>query len=98
MLDMDFESDIHAIIKKLPKKRTNLMFSATYSGKIQNLTKISENGCEILKIGQDDVKTAENLIEMLVICLLAEKTDYLVYLLKKHACRCIVFATRVCDV
>ena len=52
----------------------------------------------MLKIGQDDVKTAENLVEKLAVCQLSEKLDYVVYLLKKHACRCIVFATRVCDV
>ena len=34
MLDMDFEEDIHAILKKMVRNRVNLLFSATYGGKI----------------------------------------------------------------
>lgn len=39
MLDMGFYDDIMHIVSKLPKKRQNLMFSATMPGKIRQLTK-----------------------------------------------------------
>ena len=39
MLDMGFIHDIRKILALLPKKRQNLMFSATFSGDIRNLAK-----------------------------------------------------------
>ena len=39
MLDMGFIRDIKQIIKQLPKKRQNLLFSATFSEEIRNLSK-----------------------------------------------------------
>ena len=37
MLDMGFSEDIDSIVKKLPKKRQNLMFSATINSKIMRV-------------------------------------------------------------
>ncbi|WP_193162095.1 DEAD/DEAH box helicase [Microbulbifer hainanensis] len=39
MLDMGFIHDIKRILKVLPAKRQNLLFSATFSGEIRNLAK-----------------------------------------------------------
>lgn len=39
MLDMGFINDIRKILARLPKQRQNLMFSATYSGEIQQLAR-----------------------------------------------------------
>jgi ATP-dependent RNA helicase RhlE len=39
MLDMGFQDDINKIIKTLPAKRQNLLFSATMPGKIRQLAK-----------------------------------------------------------
>ena len=39
MLDMGFIHDIRKILKLLPKRRQNLMFSATFSDQIRNLAK-----------------------------------------------------------
>ena len=48
MLDMGFIHDIRKIIAFLPKKRQNLMFSATFSGEINTLAKtIVHNPVEI---------------------------------------------------
>lgn len=48
MLDMGFIHDIRKIIKLLPKKRQNLMFSATFSDEIRELAKtIVNNPVEI---------------------------------------------------
>jgi ATP-dependent RNA helicase RhlE len=48
MLDMGFILDIKKIIKLLPSKRQNLMFSATFAGNIRQMAKgILENPVEI---------------------------------------------------
>jgi ATP-dependent RNA helicase RhlE len=48
MLDMGFIHDIRRIIKLLPPKRQNLMFSATFAGEIRELTKsILHNPLEV---------------------------------------------------
>lgn len=48
MLDMGFQDDINKIIKALPAKRQNLLFSATMPGKIRQLAKkILHNPAEI---------------------------------------------------
>ena len=39
MLDMGFSDDINKIIDKLPKKRQNLMFSATMPAKIREMAR-----------------------------------------------------------
>ena len=39
MLDMGFIRDIRKILQLLPKKRQNLMFSATFSDEIRTLAK-----------------------------------------------------------
>ena len=39
MLDMGFINDIRKVIKMLPKKRQNLLFSATFSKDIRNMTR-----------------------------------------------------------
>ncbi len=38
MLDMGFSKDLHKILALLPKKRQNLLFSATFSAEIRKLT------------------------------------------------------------
>jgi ATP-dependent RNA helicase RhlE len=48
MLDMGFIADIRRVIKKLPSKRQNLMFSATYSEDIRGLAQsLLRNPAEI---------------------------------------------------
>jgi superfamily II DNA/RNA helicase len=50
MLDMGFFDDIMRIVKKLPEKRQNIMFSATMPLKIQQLSKKILHNPEIIKI------------------------------------------------
>jgi len=48
MLDMGFIRDIRQIIKELPKKRQNLLFSATFSSEIRELAKgLLDNPAEV---------------------------------------------------
>jgi ATP-dependent RNA helicase DeaD len=50
MLDMGFEEDLNAIISELPKKRNNLLFSATISHRIQDLAKHYLNNPFIIRL------------------------------------------------
>jgi len=48
MLDMGFIHDIRRVIKLLPQKRQNLLFSATFSGEIRTLAKgLLDNPAEV---------------------------------------------------
>jgi ATP-dependent RNA helicase RhlE len=71
MLDMGFIHDIRRIIKLLPKKRQNLLFSATFSDDIRQLAKtIVDNPVEV------SVSPANSTVDSVQQSLIAvEKTD-----------------------
>lgn len=64
MLDMGFIHDIKKILALLPKKRQNLMFSATFSGSIRQLAKGLVNDPIEISVGTRNatVKTVEQCI------------------------------------
>lgn len=48
MLDLGFEQELGSILEALPAKRQNLLFSATYPPKVQNIaSKITSNAMEV---------------------------------------------------
>ncbi|WP_041962122.1 DEAD/DEAH box helicase [Sulfurospirillum cavolei] len=48
MLDLGFEQELNSILEALPKKRQNLLFSATYPEKVQRVaSKITQNALEV---------------------------------------------------
>src|SRR5690606_31806622 len=59
MLDMGFMPDIQRIINLLPKKRQNLMFSATFSGEIRKLAESFLNDPVSIEVARRNA-TAEN--------------------------------------
>lgn len=64
MLDMGFSEDIHKIIEFLPKERQTLLFSATMSGKIKQLSKnILQDPEHISLVDADAPRTNENISE-----------------------------------
>jgi ATP-dependent RNA helicase RhlE len=50
MLDMGFINDIRRVIRLLPKKRQNLMFSATYSREIRGLANTLLHNPEVIQV------------------------------------------------
>ncbi len=64
MLDMGFIHDIRKIIQLLPKKRQNLMFSATFSNDIQTLAKSIVH--EAVEISATPKNTTVEAIEQLI--------------------------------
>jgi ATP-dependent RNA helicase RhlE len=64
MLDMGFIRDIKQIIKELPKKRQNLLFSATFSSEIRELAKGLLNSPTEISVAQRN--TTADRVEQLV--------------------------------
>lgn len=83
MLDMGFIRDIRKIIAFLPKKRQNLLFSATFSEDIRKLT----TGLLVnpIKIEVAARNTAAELVEQIAYLVnKANKTELLCHLIKEH--------------
>lgn len=62
MLDMGFLPDVKAIIGKLPQKRQTLLFSATFSDRIEKLTKEIANNPK--RINVSSFKPAEGVTQL----------------------------------
>ncbi len=83
MLDMGFIHDVRKIIRELPKKRQNLLFSATMPAEIQELaSKILDNPAkvEVAPISS----TAESITQTLYYVDKKAKTALLKHLLTEH--------------
>jgi ATP-dependent RNA helicase RhlE len=83
MLDMGFIRDIRKIIALLPKKRQNLLFSATFSEDIRKLT----TGLLVnpIKIEVAARNTAAEMVEQIAfLCNKANKTELLCHLIKTN--------------
>lgn len=93
MLDMGFYDDIKLIMKQLPKKRQNLMFSATMPPKIRKLAK--EVLVEPEEISIAISKPAENIVQAAFLTYDGQKADLLKHLLSaKELQSVIVFSSR----
>lgn len=81
MLDMGFHEDIMSIVKALPDKRQNLLFSATMPDKIKRLAK------ELLAKGHEEIqlsisKPAAGILQAAYLAYDAQKIPLLVSLIK----------------
>lgn len=91
MLDMGFYDDIMQIVKRLPKERQTLMFSATMPDKIQKMAAAILNDPAEVKIAVS--KPGEKIDQSAYICYDTQKTPILKHLFKtSHSKRVIVFA------
>ncbi len=92
MLDMGFYDDIITIVKKLPKERQTIMFSATMPPKIQKLAKTILNRPEMVNIAIS--KPAEGIKQEAYICYETQKLELLLNVLKEDETRkTIVFSS-----
>lgn len=93
MLDMGFIHDIRRIINHLPKKRQNLMFSATFSDQIRTLAKtIVNNPVEIqINTGNSTVKAISQKVHPVD---KKKKPELLLQLLTTHQWRQVLVFTR----
>ncbi len=60
MLDFSFEEELDLLLKQIPAKRQNLLFSATYPQKVQNIIKkITKEAVEVFI--EDETPTVQNI-------------------------------------
>lgn len=93
MMDMGFRDDIEYIVSKLPKKRQNLMFSATMDPKIRKLIKTIL--VHPVEISLAMSKPAENVMQVAYLCNDHDKDDFLAHILsdKKNLNKVIIFSS-----
>ena len=92
MLDMGFYDDIMQIVKKLPKERQTIMFSATMPEKIKQLAKTILNNPVEVKIAVS--KPAEKIIQTAYVCYERQKLGIIQSLFKEtNPERVIIFAS-----
>jgi ATP-dependent RNA helicase RhlE len=80
MLDMGFLPDIRRIIDRLPKKRQNLLFSATYSKEIKTLAATLLNDPAEIAVARQNA-TADNIAERVYGIAREYKRELLSYLI-----------------
>ena len=83
MLDFGFEDELKLLLGQLPKIRQNLLFSATYPPKVQNIiSKITNNAVEI--IIEDEEPTVQTITQRAIEVNKENKSALLRELIKKH--------------
>lgn len=82
MMDMGFIDDINLIISKLPKKRQNLMFSATMAPKIRSL--VREILQEPFEINLSLSKPAEGVTQQVFLAHDEQKVGLIRHVLQEH--------------
>lgn len=93
MLDMGFINDIKKVLKVLPKKRQNLLFSATFSDDIRALAKGLVN--DPVEISVTPRNTTANTVKQWIHCVdKKEKGDLLVRLIKDNKWHQVLVFTR----
>ncbi|PIE44692.1 MAG: ATP-dependent RNA helicase RhlE [Gammaproteobacteria bacterium] len=93
MLDMGFIHDIKRILKLLPPKRQNLLFSATFSDDIRNLAKgLIHNPVEITVAPNNT--TAERISQLVHPVDKSRKTALLIHLIKQNQWNQVLVFTR----
>ena len=93
MLDMGFIRDIKKILAMLPKQRQNLLFSATFSDEIKQLSDGLLNNPAFVEVARRN--TASELVEQTVhLVRQAHKRDLMSYLIKKNEWKQVLIFTR----
>ncbi len=88
MLDMGFYQDIRKIISNLPKKRQNLLFSATMPPKIRELAQEVLNDPDEINIAIS--KPAENIIQVGFSVFDNQKIPLITYLMKQKDFKSVI--------
>ncbi len=90
MLDMGFMPDLKRILALLPKKRQNLMFSATFSNDIKKLSEDFLSNPTLIEVARSNA-TSENVTQKILLVDSEHKQTVLADLLRKEATQVIVF-------
>jgi Superfamily II DNA and RNA helicases len=83
MLDMGFKRDIEKVIKQLPERRQNLLFSATFPKEIQRLASKLLNSPKKIQVASEN-STAENVKQTIYPVDQSRKRELLIHSIKKN--------------
>ncbi|MBX7255703.1 MAG: DEAD/DEAH box helicase [Candidatus Hydrogenedentes bacterium] len=83
MLDMGFLPDIRSILRKLPKERQTMMFSATFPDEIARLTSEMMHDPERINVGSIS-KPVESVRQLLYPVMSEDKSGLLIEILRKQ--------------
>ena len=93
MLDMGFIHDIKKVLKLLPAKRQNLLFSATFSNEIKALADNLLNKPELIEVARRN--TSSEIVKQVVYPVdCAKKTELLLHLINEHNWQQVLVFTR----
>ena len=81
MLDGQYNSQLKVIFQAIPKQRHTLLFSATITSAISQLHQVSVKKPYFFE-DKSETATADNLEQKYVLCPVAVKDPYLVYVVK----------------
>ncbi|KAH9825547.1 ATP-dependent rRNA helicase RRP3 [Teratosphaeria destructans] len=96
LLDLDFGPILDKILQVLPRDRRTLLFSATMSTKLDNLTRAALQNPSRVSISSSSYQTVKNLLQKYLFIPHKFKDIYLVYLLHEFAGQtCILFTRTV---
>ncbi|WP_137718944.1 DEAD/DEAH box helicase [Methylobacillus flagellatus] len=93
MLDMGFMPDLKRILALLPKKRQNLMFSATFSNDIKKLSEDFLTNPQLIEVARSNA-TAENVTQKVYMVAQAEKHLLLSQLLQGADAKQVIVFTK----
>jgi ATP-dependent RNA helicase RhlE len=93
MLDMGFIHDIRKVLRLLPEKRQNLLFSATFSDEIQALAAKLLDSPETIEVARRNT-TAETVDQAVYRVDRERKRDLLAHLITRHAWHQVLVFTR----
>ena len=83
MLDMGFKRDIEKVIKQLPERRQNLLFSATFPREIQRLASKLLNSPKKIQVASEN-STAENVKQTVYPVDQSRKRELLIHSIKEN--------------
>jgi superfamily II DNA/RNA helicase len=89
MLDMGFLPDLQRIINLLPKKRQNLMFSATFSAEIKKLANSFLNQPVLIETARSNA-TAEKVTQIVYKVAEEQKRDVVEFLIRQRALKQVI--------
>lgn len=89
MLDMGFLPDLQRIINLLPKKRQNLMFSATFSPEIKKLAASFLTNPQTIEVARSNA-TSENVTQILYKVAEDEKRDAVSFIIRERGLKQVI--------
>ncbi len=93
MLDMGFIHDIKKILALLPKKRQNLLFSATFSNDIKKLANTLLNTPVLIEVAKTNT-TASKISQIIYPVDKSRKRELLIHLIKENNWKQVLIFTR----